>query len=97
MQLDRPLLLEREDALRRTDGVVEAAARGRGGAVVIEGPAGIGKTSVLLAARGALLEREHGFGVVRQLLEPTLAGLGADERDDVLAGAAGIAASTLGL
>ena len=109
--IDRPLLLEREDALLRTERVIDAAARGRGGAVVVEGPAGIGKTSVLqatraaceardlrvLRARGALLEREHPFGVVRQLLEPRLAALGPAEREDVLAGAAGLAASTLGL
>ena len=52
--------------------------------VLFEGPAGIGKTRLLgelrdrarghgvlvLEARAGLLEREFGFGVVRQLLEP---------------------------
>src|SRR5918994_787369 len=50
--------------------------------VLIEGPAGIGKSAVLdesrrraacglrqLGARGGTLERDFGFGVVRQLLE----------------------------
>ena len=54
------------------------------GALVVEGPAGIGKTVLLAAgrdvaegedfrvlrARGAELEREFAFGVVRQLVEP---------------------------
>jgi len=67
---------------------VTRALEGSGGLVVIEGPAGIGKTSLLsgaiavasarglkiLFARGAELEREFAFGVVRQLLEPALAG-----------------------
>jgi DNA-binding CsgD family transcriptional regulator len=59
---------------------------GRGGLVVVEGPAGIGKTALLgaagelarqtglepLAARGAELEQAFGFGIVRQLLEPAV-------------------------
>ena len=59
------------------------AARGRGAAVVLEGPAGIGKTSLVaaarrlaadrglrsLAARGGELERDFAYGVVRQLFE----------------------------
>src|SRR5262249_43967718 len=78
---------------------------------VIEGPAGIGKTAVLAAARaaadaqnlrtlrsrGAELEREFAFGVVRQLFEPYLAEASPEERADVLQGAAGIAADLLGL
>ena len=57
--------------------------------MVVEGPAGIGKTELLAAARGARarapgctpltargteLERAFGFGVVRQLFEPLVAG-----------------------
>ena len=65
---------------------VEAVAVGEGRAVVVEGPAGIGKTALVaaagasareagltpLAARGTELERAFGFGVVRQLLEPAV-------------------------
>ena len=75
------------------------------------GPAGIGKSSLLadarvsaeaagtriLRARGGELEREYGFGVVRQLFEPVLAAASAAERADWLDGAAGQAARLLGL
>lgn len=66
--------------------------------VLIEGQAGIGKTRLLrevrtratgarvLAARGSQLEMEYGYGVVRQLFEPIVAG--ADQAA-LFAGAAG--------
>jgi DNA-binding SARP family transcriptional activator/tetratricopeptide (TPR) repeat protein len=79
-------LVERDDELRAVDAAVERLARGEGGVVLFEGPAGIGKTRLLaelggraagrhalvLKARGGLLEREFGFGVARQLLEPVV-------------------------
>jgi DNA-binding CsgD family transcriptional regulator len=46
----------------------------------------------VLAARGGELERDFGFGIVRQLLESRVAGAAEEERDRVLAGAAGLAA-----
>ena len=78
--------------------------RGGPGLAVIEGPAGIGKTSLLdqvratarppaatvLSARGNQLEREYGFGVVRQLFDPVLAD--AASREELLTGAAAGAA-----
>jgi len=77
-------LLEREEELARIARAVDDAAGGRGGVVVIEGGAGMGKTSLVaaalrhaaarslgvLAARGSELERDLGFGVVRRLLDP---------------------------
>ena len=68
--------------------------------MIVEGPAGIGKTQLLtearrrapeaglrvLSARGGELEREYAFGVVRQLFEPALAS--PDARERLLAGAA---------
>ena len=49
------------------------------------------------AARGAQLEREFAFGVVRQLLEPPLADAPTSQRAEYFEGAAGVAAGLLGL
>jgi DNA-binding CsgD family transcriptional regulator len=104
-------LFERDEVLRRLERALGAVRDGRGGAALVQGPAGIGKTAVLTAlrgaaerdglgvlrARGALLEREFAFGVVRQLFEQPLATMPAAEREDVLHGAAGLAAAALRL
>jgi DNA-binding CsgD family transcriptional regulator len=97
-------LLERDAELAALDAAVAAAAGGSGQLVVIGGPAGIGKTGLLaglreraaaelrvLPARASELEREFGFGVVRQLFEPAVAGRAA-----ALAGAAAPAAQVFG-
>ncbi|HWI04528.1 MAG TPA: AAA family ATPase, partial [Acidimicrobiales bacterium] len=98
-------LVERTAELEVLDEAVGAAGDGRGGVVVIEGPAGIGKTSLLeearrlatagamgvLAGQGAVLERDFGFGAVRQLFEPMLAARTGPHRHRLLAGAAGLA------
>ena len=82
---DAPLL-ERDRELAAVTAVVDAAAAGRGGTVWIEGPAGIGKTRLVgaareharrrgvqvLTARAGELEREFAFGVVRGLFEPAV-------------------------
>ena len=47
------LLLERERELRCIDAAIAAARAGSGRSVVVEGPAGIGKSAVLAAARAA--------------------------------------------
>jgi DNA-binding CsgD family transcriptional regulator len=105
------LLLERERELRCIDAAIAAAREGSGRGVVVEGPAGIGKSAVLAAARiatedgatrflrarGAELERDFAFGVVRQLFEPVLHEASAAERADLLQGPAGLAARVLGL
>jgi len=76
------LLLEREEELRALASLVDLARGGEGGAVLIEGEAGIGKSRLLtraraigaergltvLAARGSELERDIPNGVVRQLV-----------------------------
>jgi DNA-binding CsgD family transcriptional regulator len=102
----RPLL-ERRQELARIESALAGARAGGGRFVVVEGPAGIGKTALLVAARaaaaehgmrvlrsrGAELEREFAFGVVRQLFEPALAEASELERAELLqAGAAGAAA-----
>ncbi len=99
-------LLERERELEAVEGLIAAAGLG-GRLLAIEGPAGIGKTALIaaakrlgqaaglrvLAARGSELERSFTYGVVRQLFEPLLASERADERSGLLAGAAALAAS----
>jgi DNA-binding CsgD family transcriptional regulator len=104
-------LLERDEPLARIERVLASAREGRGSMLVLEGRAGIGKTAMMgiaraharedgmrvLAARGGQLEREYAFGVVRQLFEPALAGMGEEPRADVLHGPAGVAAGLLGL
>ena len=104
-------LLERSDELARIESALSEARSGRGALVVVEGPAGIGKTSLLAAARAAAaesgmrvlrsrgteLERDFAFGVVRQLFEPPLAAASAVERANLLQDAAGLAAAVLEL
>jgi DNA-binding CsgD family transcriptional regulator/tetratricopeptide (TPR) repeat protein len=104
-------LLERSAALARIETALAEAGTGRGTFVVIEGPAGIGKTALLAAARtaaadngmrvlrsrGTQLERDFAFGVVRQLFEPPLSEASEFERADLLQAAAGVAAGHLGL
>src|SRR5918992_3947250 len=100
-----PPLVEREREVAQLNALIDAVAGDEGRAVLIEGPAGIGKSALLaqarrraadggalvLAARGSELEREFPFGVVRQLLEGVVA-----EREQLLTGAAAPAASVFG-
>lgn len=86
---------------------VEALGDGRGGVLLLEGPAGIGKTSLIeavgpiavehdalvLGARASELDRGYAFGVVLQLLEPALDALDDAARERAFAGAARRAAS----
>src|SRR5688500_12432811 len=85
------LLLEREAELTALRRAVDITAGGRGQLIAIEGEAGIGKTALLdaagrlaaaagiatLAARAGELERDFGFGVVRQLFEGAVRGKAA--------------------
>lgn len=98
-------LLEREVELEQLDGAISEALAGHGSLLVLEGPAGIGKTALLgearrraadramavLAAQAAALEHDFGFGVVRQLFEARLLCASPDERARLLAGAAELA------
>jgi DNA-binding CsgD family transcriptional regulator len=105
-------LLERDAELASLREAVEAAARRDGGqAIVIEGPAGIGKTALLeaatelaaehgvraLSARGGEFERDFPFGVARQLFECPLVSAEERERERLLSGAASHASLALGL
>src|SRR3954452_7143123 len=78
-------------------------------AVLVEGPAGIGKSSLLAAAeatagerhlrvlhaRGRQLDQSIPFGVVRQLFERTVRSLDEADREAVYAAAASPAAAVL--
>jgi DNA-binding CsgD family transcriptional regulator len=100
-------LLQRDSELERIEELLAAARAGRGGVLLIEGAAGIGKTSLLvqarasaegagmgvLPARASELERDFAMGIVRQWFEPLLRG--GPETDGLLAGAAGLARSVL--
>jgi DNA-binding NarL/FixJ family response regulator len=100
-------LVERERELEALGRVVEAARRGEGGAALVEGPAGIGKSRLLdaaassaadlevLRARASELERDFPFGVVRQLFEPVLFAAEREQRERLLAGAGGLAERVL--
>lgn len=95
-------LLERDDEVRRLDDLAAAAARGEGAVLLVEGPAGIGKSAVLraaadaaerhglrrLRATGSQLDREFSFGLAHQLLDPVLVGADPAVRERLLAGAA---------
>ncbi|UUY05496.1 AAA family ATPase [Svornostia abyssi] len=100
-------LLERDTEMGLLDELLASAAASEGRFLVIEGPAGIGKSRVLaeirrragsrvrvLSARGGELEGAFPFGVVRQLFEGVIADPELAER--VLAGAAGPARDVLG-
>jgi len=103
------LILGRERELERIDELIARSRAGRGAVAVLEGPAGIGKTALLLEVTrraeasglsvlhggGARLEREYAFGVARQLFAPAL-GLRSGS-GNLFEGAARLAAIPLGL
>lgn len=87
-------LLERRDELGAIEAALARAAGGRGSLVIVEGVAGIGKTSLLRAAldldaaasmrhlwsSGSELEQLHPFGVARSLLLPVVRDAGGPAR-----------------
>lgn len=103
---DAPALLERDEEIAELDAALRRAGAGTGSVVVVEGPAGIGKTQLLTTARelartqgfvvarasGSRLEQDFPFGAVRQLFEPLLAARGAAT---LFQGAAAAAATVL--
>ena len=110
MATARDALLERDLERNQLERLVERLSTGFGTTVVIEGPAGVGKTRLLEAAgaiarRASLsvswacpseLERDLGWGVVRDLFEARLQRLSSPARETVLTGAARLALPVLG-
>jgi DNA-binding CsgD family transcriptional regulator len=100
-------LVEREGELARVGSVLAAARSGTGSTLLIEGPPGIGKTSLLasarstaardamrvLHARGSQLEREYAMGLVRQAFEPAIRA--EADADRLFTGAAELARNVL--
>jgi DNA-binding CsgD family transcriptional regulator len=95
--------------LQAVEEVLGAARAATGRLLLVEGHAGIGKTSLLDAAvvrarelgmtvlrsRGSELESDFAFGVALQLFEPLLAGADDETRDRHLAGSAALAGPLL--
>jgi DNA-binding SARP family transcriptional activator len=93
-------LVDRTRELADLESCLDEAFSGTACLALIEGPAGIGKSRLLaetrrmasirdatiLTARGSQMEREYGFGAVRQLFEPVLAD--RERRDRLLSGSA---------
>ena len=102
-------LVEREMELAAIADLVSRATHGGSGVVLVEGPAGVGKTRLLeaveelasaapvgvLQARGGELERSFPFGIAGQLFGAAVSALDAKQRAAVLSGAAGLAAEIL--
>ena len=100
------VLVERDLHLAELRGSLRAALDGRPGVVLVEGPAGIGKSRLLgevselaagervltLTARGSQREKDYGFGVVRQLFERVVSG----SEESLLAGTAVAAGAVFG-
>lgn len=102
----RTLLLDRDGELAALAARIADARDGAGRVIVVEGPAGIGKSSLLAAsasaaeadgvwvlrARGGPLERDAAWGVARQLFEPLRS---SAEWGSLTVGAAGLARRVL--
>src|SRR5690348_3415533 len=102
-------LIERDVELEVLSAAVRRLAGGGSGVVVLETPAGLGKTALLesaasLAARAgclvrraapAPLERHFSYGVIRSLLEAPLRDASGKERAHLLDGAAATAGELL--
>jgi DNA-binding CsgD family transcriptional regulator len=102
-------LLDRQTELAVIEARLAGAVAGGGGLLVIEGPAGIGKTALLraaidrarsadariLSAWAAPLEQDLAFGVARAVFQPTQSEMTAGEWEALSQGAAGLASAVL--
>src|SRR5262245_22039259 len=99
------MLLDRDAELAALGRQLEQVRGGQGRVMAVEGPAGIGKSSLLAAlahtasprltvlrARGGPLEQDAAWGVARQLFAPVRGSAGWD---DLAVGPAGLARHAL--
>jgi DNA-binding CsgD family transcriptional regulator/tetratricopeptide (TPR) repeat protein len=105
----RELLVERDWELAALERRLAGARDGAGGVVLIEAPAGKGKSRLLtvagdmareagmqvLGARGTRLERDFPFGVAIRLFEPRWVAANEDQRAAMLEGPARLAGALL--
>jgi predicted ATPase len=98
-------LLERESELLALDRALSEAVDGRGSVVAIEGPPGIGKSSLVtrcwelareremytIAVRATELERSYSYGIVRQSADSVALDKSPEERSALFTGAARLA------
>jgi DNA-binding CsgD family transcriptional regulator len=98
-------LLEREAEIGLLDGALAAAVEGRGSVVAIEGPPGIGKSTLVgacidlarargmytLTVRATELERSYPYGIVRQTADSVQLDKSEEERAALFTGAAKLA------
>ena len=98
-------MLERQEELGTITGALSGARAAAGSVVMIEAPAGLGKTRLIAEAvdasralqmqsmtgAGRELERDFAFGVALQLFEAPLARASETRRDRLLSGSAGLA------
>mgnify|MGYP002682437089 FL=1 len=111
MESKKHSFLERDGELATVTRQLDDACEGNGSLLVVEGPAGIGKTTLIrqairlarekgmtvLTARGGILEQDLEYGVVRQMVEEQVIRSSPEERERLLAGPAAPAAAVLGL
>ncbi len=105
-------MLERAAELGEIDAALgRVLESGAGGLLLIEAAAGLGKSRLVealtehaastgfraLGARGSEIERDYGYGVIRQLLGTTVSSMDADARERAFSGAASLAAPIFGL
>jgi DNA-binding CsgD family transcriptional regulator len=100
-----PDLIEREAELRALDQALAGAIAGRGSVVAIEGPPGIGKSSLVascldlararemytISVRATELERSYPYGIVRQTADTVTLDKPDEERAALFTGAAKLA------
>jgi DNA-binding CsgD family transcriptional regulator len=108
-RIDPAGLFDRDRELSAVGALLEDAASGAGGLLLVEGEAGIGKTGIMraadalaranglrvLGARGSELESGLAFGLVREMFSEPMRAVNADGYAGLFAGASALARPVL--